>query len=227
MFNYRLIITLLPGGIVCIGQIGAHMNIDDVRLMLLRGASLQPLGAAVLIPLIKTREGVQILLEVRAHDLGIQPGEVCLPGGHIEANETPREAAVRETCEELLVKPNQIELIGDMGFQPGPGGMPLHVFVGVLNGYEGTFSPDEVDHTFTLSLDWLKTHRPTIYDVRLTPEYPNDFPWHLIPGGRAYAWRAQTNHVPFYENTDPLVWGATARVLCRFAELCDESIKRG
>ena len=174
-------------------------------------------GAAVLIPIVMVADEPCVLLEVRAMTLSVQPGEVCLPGGAIEPGETPQEAAVRETCEELCVSAEQIAIIGAMGPQPGPGGRPLNVFVGTLDGYEGTFSTDEVDHTFTLSVDWLASHEPQEYEVTMRPEYPADFPWELVPGGRDYPWRSQKSRVPFYAGTDPVVWGATARVLMRFA----------
>ena len=174
-------------------------------------------GAAVLVPIVTVAGEPHVLLEVRATTLAVQPGEVCLPGGAIEPGETPQEAAVRETCEELCVLEEQVLVIGSMGVQPGPGGRPLHVFVGTLDGYEGTFSTDEVDHTFTLSLDWLASHEPREFELTMRPEYPADFPWELVPGGRDYPWRSQKSRVPFYMDTDPVVWGATARVLMRFA----------
>lgn len=176
-------------------------------------------GAAVLVPIVTAGGVPSVLLEVRATTLAVQPGEVCLPGGRVEPGETPRQAAVRETCEELCVTEEQISVIGSMGVRPGPGGMPLHVFVGTLAGYEGSFSSDEVDHTFTLPIDWLVRHEPREFEVVMRPEYPADFPWELVPGGRDYPWRAQKSLVPFYMDTDPVVWGATARVLMRFARI--------
>lgn len=176
-----------------------------------------PRGAAVLIPLVETSEGLAIVLEVRARTLVVQPGEVCLPGGGIEPGETPQEAAVRETCEELLVGPEQIELLGELSTLDGPGGRALHAFVAKLSSYRGTFSPDEVDRTFMLPLQWLLDHDPEVYRVALVPHHPDDYPWELVPGDKAYPWRARVNEVPFYRGTDPLVWGATARVLKVFA----------
>lgn len=173
----------------------------------------------MLIPLVQTDEGLAIVLEVRAATLDVQPGEVCLPGGGIERGETPQDAALRETCEELLVSPTQVEILGELGAFEGPGGRALHAFVGQLHDYRGTFSPDEVDHTFLLPVGWLLDHDPDIYQVTLEPRYPSDYPWELVPGGKSYPWRARINEVPFYRGTDPLVWGATARVLMRFAAL--------
>ena len=60
---------------------------------------------AVILPVVDLDDGKgpQILYEVRASDLDRQPGEVCFPGGQIEAGETPLEAALRETEEELAI----------------------------------------------------------------------------------------------------------------------------
>jgi len=195
------------------------MNADTLRRVV--GAALEgqtrTAGAAVLIPLVETDKGPSILLEVRALTLDAQPGELCLPGGHIETGEIPRTAAVRETCEELLVDSTQIEVIGSLGNLAGPGGRPLYVLAGLLSDYAGTYAPAEVDHTFTLPLNWLLNHEPIWYDVALVPHHPEDFPWELVPGGRDYPWHARHSHIPFYLETNPLVWGATARVLAEFA----------
>ncbi len=193
------------------------MDIAQVRHALEH--TTPPAGAAVLIPLIRRDDGVTVLLEQRSHTLAVQPGEVCLPGGRIEAGESPLEAAVRETCEELLVLANQIDVLGSLGAMEGPGGLPLHAFVGELSAYADTWSSDEVDHTFELPLDWLVAHAPDVYQVRQAPSFPDDFPWELVPGGRAYPWRGRVHEVPFYPGTTPVVWGTTARVLERFCQL--------
>ena len=67
---------------------------------------------AVLIPFVTTEEGKALLLEVRSQ-LVKQPGEICFPGGRVEAGETPAETAVRETCEELGLKPEDIEVFAE------------------------------------------------------------------------------------------------------------------
>ena len=202
------------------------MDAQSIRTALSRAADTRQRGAAVLIPLVEADGKLHVLLELRSLTLDIQPGEVCLPGGHMEVGERPRDAAIRETCEELCIAADQIELLGALGAQTGPRGIPLHVFVGTLRDYRGSFSPTEVDHTFTVPLGWLLAHDPQWYEVELRPHYPDDYPWELVPGGSSYRWRTQVNRVPFYEGTDPVIWGATARVLDRFARLCREAIAR-
>lgn len=182
-------------------------------------SSQQTGGAAVLIPLIERPEGLYVLFEVRALSLDVQPGEVCLPGGRIEQGETPEEAAVRETCEELLIAERAVRVIGTLGSTDGPGGRALWVFVGVLDNYAGTFSPDEVDHTFSVPLDWFLSHEPACYTIEQKPIFPDDLPWDRIPGGHAYPWRSRAHDVPFYLETEPLIWGITARIMQRFSRL--------
>ena len=121
------------------------ITIDDVRNTLARRSTP---GAAVLIPLLSTDAGLEVLLEQRALDLDIQPGEVCLPGGHVESGESPQQAAVRETCEELLVPAKSVHIIGDLGQQPGPGAFApyeLPLVAGDHGDLHGTSAAGEED----------------------------------------------------------------------------------
>ena len=199
----------------------------EVQEQLARGLELertaQQGGAAILIPLVPDDGGLEVLFEVRAQHLDKQPGEVCFPGGHIEAGETPCDAAVRETCEELQVDAQSIRMIADLGKVDGPGGMPLWVFVGALDGYAGTCDPKEVDRTFTVPLAWFEENEPDVYRVELVTTPADDFPWEIIPQGRDYPWRKRWHEVPFYRGIDPLIWGFTARMTAWFARL----LKRG
>lgn len=177
-------------------------------------------GAAVFIPLMPRPDGgCDILFEVRARHLVRQPGEVCLPGGHVEAGEDGIRAAVRETCEELLVSEGQIRVLGTLDSDRGPKDLPLQVCYGLLQDYAGTWSEDEVERTFSVSLQWFLEHDPVVYYGRQKPVFDDDFPWDAIPGGRSYPWRAPMREVTFYFGTSPLIWGMTAREIHRFVEV--------
>lgn len=189
------------------------MDKEHIRRLLGQAGDTAPREAAVLVPLLPRGDEFDILFEVRALSLDMQPGEVCLPGGAIEGTETPLQAAVRETCEELLVDEPQLEVLGSLGTASGPNGRTLHAFVALLHDYRGSFSPSEVDRTFTISLSWFMDREPERYLVSYVPRHPEDFPWDLVPGGRTYPWRALVSDVLFYRGSEPLVWGATARVI--------------
>lgn len=155
-------------------------------------------SSAVLIPVIMKEDGYHILYEVRAAKLRTQPGEICFPGGRIEPGEDPGEAAVREAMEELLIRRDQIEVVAQLNKNPGPGSIALYSYIGILHGYEGTWSRAEVEYVFTLPLDWILTHDPKIYQIELTRNIPEDFPFDKVPYGKDYHWRSEYHQIPFY-----------------------------
>ena len=71
---------------------------------------------AVLCPLVERPDGLHLLFEVRSAALHRQPGEVCFPGGRMEAGETPEQCALRETEEELAIPRQEVEVLGRPDF---------------------------------------------------------------------------------------------------------------
>lgn len=179
----------------------------------------QNLGAAVLIPLIQNGNGeTEILFEQRALDLDVQPAEICFPGGGIEEDETPLEASVRETCEELLLGREQIRVLGETEGVRNSGIITIHAFLGELIDYTGTFSAEEVDHVFSVPVSWFLEHEPETYMATVTTVPDEDFPFDLIPGGRDYPWRSRRHPIYFYRHPEGVIWGLTASVLHTFFE---------
>ena len=111
-----------------------------------------------------------MLFQQRALDIEMQPGDICFPGGHTEQDETPEETVRREVTEELLIAPEQIEIVRSLPERPGPGGLTVTPFIGILRGYAGHFDPAEVDHVFTAPVASLAAVRPDVYIVPGEPE---------------------------------------------------------
>ncbi len=181
------------------------------------------LHSSVLIPLLEREDGsLDILFQVRSSALADQPGDICFPGGRAEDGETPEDTAIREVCEELLIEPDQIDVLGPSD-RLHTGRLIVHPFAGILKGYNGSFSTDEVEEVFTVPLQWLLTHEPKRYVMEWKPDFPEDFPFDKIYGGRNYAWRERKDTVLFYEYEDRVIWGMTARMLEAFLKIIRDS----
>ncbi len=176
--------------------------------------------AAVCIPLIGTEDGYEILFEVRSAGIGSQPGDLCFPGGSLEDGETTKEAAIRETMEELRIDRDRIEVLGLMDVFGGVSGtLYVYPYAALLSGYEGTFNPDEVERVFTVPLAFFLEHTPEVYHTRLTVEPEEGFPYARVQGGREYAWRERREEVLFYQYKEETIWGMTAKILAAFVEI--------
>ncbi|WP_017753492.1 NUDIX hydrolase [Calidifontibacillus oryziterrae] len=175
---------------------------------------------SIFIPLIKVNEHTHILFETRSYQLRRQPGEICFPGGRIDQNEKSDTAAIRETCEELRLKNDEITLVGPLDFLVKPYEMIIYPYVGWINKELTEISPNpaEVDQIFSVPLSDLITSEPEIYNINFTATPADNFPFHLIPGGKNYNWRVRSQKEYFYFYKDKVIWGLTARILNDFLE---------
>lgn len=177
---------------------------------------------AVLIPIIDVSGVTYLLFEKRSSKLRRQPGEICFPGGKLEAGESLQECAVRETVEELKVLPQQIELIGPGDIYVSPFNLMIHPFVGVIKNYQNTFSADEVEEIITIPLEFFRTQPPESFESKLISEPSQDFPYEWIPGGAKYPWAKGTYEILFYKYNDWIIWGMTAQIVKSVIGLMDE-----
>lgn len=174
--------------------------------------------ASVMIPLIETRDGLQIVLEQRSSKLKHQPRDICLPGGAIELGETPQQAAVREACEELLIQPEQIEVLGLMDVLH-TNTLMLYPYAAKLSAYAMTYSPVEVERVFCVPLSFFQTQEPEQYRIDLPVHPPENFPLSRIVGGENYQWRERREDILFYQYQEWTIWGITAKILQSFAQI--------
>lgn len=176
------------------------------------------LKAAVCIPLIETGDDYEILFEVRSSKIPRQPREVCLPGGVVEAGETYEETAVRETCEELLIQPEQLQIIGASNIMYSRSRL-VYPYVGILTGYQETFSEREVAETFRVPLRYLKETPPETYGVETSTQYDDTFPNELIWGNRDFKGYSMKSEEIYYLYEGHVIWGMTARIITAFLKL--------
>lgn len=191
-----------------------NMRIPDAHLL---SKDLQAVRrAAILLPLLQKEDGWHLLFEVRAYDLDVQPGDVCFPGGGLEAGEDALSAVLREAEEELLIDRTQIEILHTLPDVIGPACTVVTPFAGILSDYRGTFFPGETDRVFSVPLSWFLSHPPRIYRSHDASYVPDDFPFDLIYGGRNYPFSYADSATFFYEHPEATIWGFTAKVVALF-----------
>lgn len=190
------------------------------------GRYAKPLGLkdtfAVLIPLIQVDGELCILYEKRAESLRNQPNEISFPGGKIDPGEEPKEAALRETMEELRIPEENIQIFGEMDYLPGRDGRNIRCFVGEivhLSLEEISPNPPEVAQIFAVPLSFFWEKEPDCYELSLKVERSDDFPYELIPGGEDYKWRMAKDTVYFYLYGDYIIWGFTAKMTKGFIDV--------
>ncbi|MCI8341934.1 MAG: CoA pyrophosphatase [Firmicutes bacterium] len=178
--------------------------------------------SAVLMPLIEHNGSIHIVLTQRAFSMKHQPGDFCFPGGHGENDETPDETAIRETCEELGIKKENIKLIGETDFIISMSNMYIRSFVGFLHDInidDFVINNDEVEKVIAVPLDFFINTTPSLHVVNMEPRFSADFPFHLIYGGKNYNWRTASMKEWFYNYKGDIIWGLTARIINNFKSI--------
>lgn len=196
------------------------------QLKALKGRTPQILGherffkSAVLLPLVEYQGEECVLFEERSRFLVRQPGEICFPGGRIEKTDTTSEAAaVRETCEELGLTPEDIEVIAPLDILVAPFNSVIYPFLCRIEDHDRIHPNHEVESLLYVPLQYLLAAEPIFnyISVKLTPS--EDFPYELIPNGTQYDWKSGIYPEYFYKWQGYVIWGLTARILRHFLDL--------
>lgn len=181
---------------------------------------------AVLMPLIIIDEEWHVLFEVRSEKLDRQPNEISFPGGKVEKKEIFKEGAIRETCEELNIEPNNITLLGELDYIVSTNSC-VYGFVGILENLDADnirYNEDEVDHIFTVPLNFFINNEPETHYTNLEVNVDEDFPYHMIQNGKEYNWHKRKQPVHFYVYGDYVIWGMTARFIKNFVNILKSGI---
>ena len=155
--------------------------------------------AAVLIPLIKRNSSYDVLLTKRSELLKHHAGQISFPGGRIEAGETHKQAALRETHEEIGTPPEQITVLGRLPLYHTGTGYEITPWVGILSPpIKPILNKDEVEAIFYAPLDYLMQENHYRQETKFNRNGKSR---------RFHCLDWQTHHI----------WGATAGILLNLA----------
>lgn len=175
--------------------------------------------SAVMILLFMKDDETYVVFEERSHALRNQPGDICFPGGKLEAGETPKEAAIRETIEELNITEDDVEYIGEMDYFVSPYGSIMYPYISKLKKYCLAPNKDEVDHLLYVPISYFIEHEPLLYKMEIGPHLNDKFPYHLIKGGKNYKFSRGNLNQFFYEYNNHVIWGFTAMIMKNFIDI--------
>ncbi|WP_163191582.1 NUDIX hydrolase [Clostridium thermarum] len=175
--------------------------------------------SSVVIPILEKDGETYILFEKRALSLRSQPGDICFPGGKLEQGEEYRQAAARELKEELGLEDKDFNIVGEMDYFISPYGNMLYPFVAELYKEPNNYNTDEVDHIFYVPLEFFLKNEPECYIMKVGPHLDENFPFHMIRGGRDYKFTTDNLNQYFYKYKDYVIWGFTALIMKVFTDI--------
>lgn len=175
--------------------------------------------SSVLIPLMEIDGEWHVVYEVRSGIVS-QAGDASFPGGRIELNESPKDAAVRETTEELNIDENNIEVYGEMDYIANDFTI-IYCYVGEIKGiaFEDIEPNEEVEMLFTIPLKKLIEEDPVLFEVSSEDTFPDDFPFERITYGKEFKFGSRNRTVPYYPNENYFLWGMTANLTYHFVDI--------
>jgi 8-oxo-dGTP pyrophosphatase MutT (NUDIX family) len=155
--------------------------------------------ASVLLPLFIKNGHYWILLMRRANTVEYHKGEVSFPGGVVDEKDDNLEStAKRETFEEIGVREDDIEILGQLDDMITiTSRFIVHPFVGIVPfPYKFNLNRSEVDYLIEVPLQFFLDH-----------SQPRAFSIH---------YKGETFETPAFIYEGIVIWGATERILENF-----------
>jgi 8-oxo-dGTP pyrophosphatase MutT (NUDIX family) len=163
-------------------------------------------ASAVLILVYPAHDELHLVLTRRTDTVQNHKGQISLPGGAREDQETAVENALREANEELAIAPAGLEVLGTLS----------HVYVGAsdylitpvvaIAPHRPDFQPDPIE-----VVEVIEAPLSCLLDPAARQEEEREI-------------RGINAQVPFYAIGPHKVWGATAMILAEFAALLENAL---
>ena len=157
--------------------------------------------AAVLLLLYRKNGEYHVLFTKRTNEVEHHKGQISFPGGAYDESDTClMDTALRECLEEVGLKGEDVEVLGELDDMATFSAFAISPFVGVI-AYAPDFTPNprEIEEIVEIPLSTLL--EPANFREE-TREYD----------GRSFP-------VYYYAYGEHVVWGATARILKQFLDL--------
>lgn len=180
---------------------------------------------AVMVSVVYIEDDYHFLFQKRAENIR-QGSEISFPGGQFDKGDGSfEETAIRETCEELGVAPEDIEVITQVDTFLGH--VYIENFLGLIkinNLEELNINKDEVAYVFTIPVDYFIENEPETYGIKVR-SYSSEvddsgnvieyFPVKELdlPERYHHSWNDSLREVYVYRTEHGTLWGITAQIV--------------
>lgn len=162
--------------------------------------------SSVLFLLFEDNNILKVCFIKRPQHMKYHPGQVAMPGGRIEKNETALQTALRETEEEIGVSAEKIEILGQLS--------DLYVDVSrfLIYPFVGWISENPI----------FRLNKNEVEKIILFPllQYKNCFDVQEL---ETVSGKLAVPCIPFEKE---IIWGATAMILAEFYDVLEEVEKK-
>jgi len=186
--------------------VNEQLNIDIIRKQLRRHTVTlldreDLTRAAVLIPLVNTGDGLDLLFTVRTDEVEHHKGQISFPGGAMEpGDKSVEDTAIRESREELSIIPEDVDIFGRLDDVWTPTGFVVAPITGYLAQLPDLRpEPREVSDFFLAPLSFF------LDDSNVRTE--------------VYQYEGEPRKVWFYEYGEYTIWGITASIIRLFLNI--------
>ena len=157
-------------------------------------------NSAVLVPLIQSRNGMEIILTVRSNDLPSHAGQISFPGGKVDTKDkSPVDTAYREAFEEIGLLKEQVKKQGYLDLTTTGTNYMILPVVGLVNiDFVPQINRNEVEHLIYLPMEFIENKNNL------------EFVDKKFNGIRKSFY--------LYQYKEYSIWGATARILKSLSE---------
>ncbi|MFK4785964.1 NUDIX hydrolase [Fusobacterium sp. MFO224] len=182
------------------------------------------INSSVLVLFCEIDGEINILFEKRAESIS-QGGEVSFPGGvRDKKDKFSMETALRETFEEIGIRPERIKRRREYGTLVIPTGVIIQVNVGYIDNFsfeELKLNKDEVEKVFFVPLEYFMKNKPIIEEIMVenVPSFNKNgkninFPAKELglPSMYNEPW-GKERRVFLYPYNGEMIWGITGEII--------------
>ena len=160
-----------------------------------------PIASSVLVLLFEENNSFNFILTLRSKKVETHKGQISLPGGVQEKNESLKDTALREAEEEIGALPKTIEIIGELSSIYIPfSGYKVHPYVGWASAPPKLIPcAQEVERIIIVPVNELIDEKNQTQKKTILRGIPVTMPYFSLKG--------------------EIVWGATSMILSEFKQI--------